>query len=104
VTRRALFPLALAPFAAASTRLPIKKAVEFDMLPKSASILDRFQIARDAGFEEIECPTTLDPTAAEEMLAASRKSGIRIHSVMNQERLEFGDALDIGFVVRRSPS
>jgi L-ribulose-5-phosphate 3-epimerase len=85
VTRRALFPLALAPFAAASTRLPIKKAVEFDMLPKPASILDRFQIARDAGFEEIECPTTPDPAAAEEMLAASRKSGIRIHSVMNQE-------------------
>jgi len=86
ITRRALLGnLALAPFAAAQTRLPIRRAVEFNMLPTSIGILDRFQLARDAGFEEIECPTTPDPSAAEEMLAASRKTSLRIHSVMNQE-------------------
>src|SRR5215813_10275519 len=85
--------LAAAPFAAAVTadaapapsRLPIRKAVEFSMLPTSLAVLDRFQLARDAGFEEIECPTTPDPSKAEEILAASRKTGLRIHSVMNQE-------------------
>jgi hexulose-6-phosphate isomerase len=72
--------------AAAESRLPIRKAVEFNMLPNSlGGILDRFQIAREAGFEEIECPTTPEQAKAEEMLAASRKSGLRIHSVMNQE-------------------
>src|ERR1035441_3005811 len=71
--------------AAASTRLPIRKAVEFSMLPASLSVAARFQLARDAGFEEIECPTTPDQSQAEEMLAASKKSGLRIHSVMNAE-------------------
>jgi L-ribulose-5-phosphate 3-epimerase len=55
------------------------------MLPRSLGILERFQLARDTGFEAIECPTTPDQAQAEEMLAASKKSGIPIHSVMNQE-------------------
>jgi hexulose-6-phosphate isomerase len=68
---------------AAPTRLPIKKAVEFEMLPKKASIADRLQMARDAGFEEIECPTMPDEREAEEVKKASEKTGLRIHSVMN---------------------
>jgi L-ribulose-5-phosphate 3-epimerase len=68
-----------------SNRLPVRKAVEFNMLPRSIPVLDAFQMARQAGFEAIECPTTSDASAAEEMLAASRKAGLPIHSVMNQE-------------------
>src|SRR5438067_6206753 len=71
--------------AAATTRLPIRKAVEFNMLPASLGVPERFQLARDAGFEEIECPTTPEPSKAEEILAAAKKAGLRIHSVMNQE-------------------
>ncbi|HEV2447153.1 MAG TPA: sugar phosphate isomerase/epimerase family protein [Candidatus Sulfopaludibacter sp.] len=74
-------PLAAAPPA----RLPIRKAVEFSMLPSSLSVAERFQLARDAGFEAIECPTTPEPSKAEEMLAASRQAELPIHSVMNQE-------------------
>jgi L-ribulose-5-phosphate 3-epimerase len=80
--------VAAAPLAAAASapaRLPIRKAVEFNMLPGSLSVADRFQLARDAGFEQIECPTTPDTAKAEEMLAASKKAGLPIHSVMNQE-------------------
>jgi hexulose-6-phosphate isomerase len=55
------------------------------MLPKELPVLERFQIARDAGFQAIECPTTPDPAQAEEILAASRKSDLPIHSVMNAE-------------------
>jgi len=55
------------------------------MLPGSMPVLDRFQLAWDCGFEEIECPTTPEQDKAEEMLAASRKTGLRIHSVMNAE-------------------
>jgi hexulose-6-phosphate isomerase len=85
--RRFLSSAAAAPFvaAAADARLPIRRAVEFDMLPHSLGVIERFQLAREAGFEEIECPTTPEPSKAEEMLEASRKSGLRIHSVMNQE-------------------
>jgi hexulose-6-phosphate isomerase len=85
MTRRTLLGAALAaPFLRGENRLPIKKAVEFNMLPKSLSALDAFQLAKDAGFEEIECPTTPEQGKAEEMLAASKKTGLRIHSVMNQ--------------------
>ena len=89
LTRRTfLSAVAAAPMAAAaapSGRLPIRKAVEFNMLPTSIGVLERFQLGRDSGFEEIECPTTPEPSKAEEILAASRKTGLRIHSVMNQE-------------------
>lgn len=68
---------------AAPSRLPIKKAVEFEMLPKTGSYADRFQMARDAGFEQIECPTMPDQHEAEEVKKAAEKTGLRIHSVMN---------------------
>ena len=71
--------------AAFGDHLPIRRAVECNMLPKSIPVLDRFAMARQAGFEAIECPTTPEPSAAEEMRAASRKTELPIHSVMNQE-------------------
>jgi L-ribulose-5-phosphate 3-epimerase len=76
---------AVAPLAASPARLPIRKAVEFSMLPTSLSIAGRFQLARDAGFEAIECPTEPEEPLAAEMLEGSRKAGLPIHSVMNQE-------------------
>jgi L-ribulose-5-phosphate 3-epimerase len=86
MTRRALLGAAAlaVPFLKAESRLPIKKAVEFNMLPKSLSVVDAFQLAHDCGFEEIECPTTPDQSKAEEMLDASKKTGLHIHSVMNE--------------------
>jgi L-ribulose-5-phosphate 3-epimerase len=75
--------------AAASERLPIHKAVLFSMLPAELSILDRFQLARDTGFEQTECGTTDDPRQAQEILAASKKTGIRIHSVMNRDHWKY---------------
>jgi L-ribulose-5-phosphate 3-epimerase len=87
MTRRSLLFSSAAAVAACAPagRLPIRKAVEFSMLPKSLPVADAFTMARRAGFEAIECPTTPDPAAAEEMLAASRQAGLPIHSVMNQE-------------------
>ena len=75
--------------AAASERLPIHKAVLFSMLPSQLSILDRFQLARDTGFEQTECGTTDDTRQAEEILSASKKTGIRIHSVMNRDHWKY---------------
>ncbi len=54
------------------------------MLPKNLSTMDAFRLAKDCGFEEIECPTTPEKANADEMLAASKETGLRIHSVMNQ--------------------
>jgi L-ribulose-5-phosphate 3-epimerase len=87
--RRFLSSTAAAPFLAAASaapvRLPIRKAVEFNMLPQSLGIREGFQLAKDAGFEAIECPTTPEDAKAEEMLAASKEAGLPIHSVMNSE-------------------
>jgi len=74
---------------AAPARLPIKKAVEFEMLPKSGSYADRFQMARDAGFEQVECPTMPDEHEAEEVKKASEKTGLPIHSVMNMAHWKY---------------
>src|SRR5258708_37122118 len=54
------------------------------MLPRSMSMLDRFKLAVECGFEQIECPTTEDPAQAEEIKRAAEGSGLRIHSMMNQ--------------------
>jgi hexulose-6-phosphate isomerase len=70
-------------------RLPIRKAVLFSMLPPQMSILDRFQLAHDTGFEQIECGTTDDVRQAEEILAASKQTSVRIHSVMNRDHWKY---------------
>jgi hexulose-6-phosphate isomerase len=73
----------------AGTRLPIRMAVEYNMLPEKMSIMERFQLAKDCGFERIECPTTRDQGDAETMKAASDKLGLPIHSVMNMDHWEY---------------
>jgi hexulose-6-phosphate isomerase len=68
---------------AQNKRLPIKKGVLIGMLPRDLSFADRFKLARDVGFDNIECNTVEDPKQAEEIKAASEKAGLPIHSVMN---------------------
>jgi L-ribulose-5-phosphate 3-epimerase len=71
-----------------ATRLPIKKAVYIGMLPKGP-YAERFRIARDAGFEEIECATVESQAEAEEIKKAAEETKLRIHSVMNQAHWKF---------------
>ncbi len=75
--------------ARANGRLPIAMAVEYNMLPTTISIFERFQLAKDCGFERIECPTTRDRGDAEKMKAASEKVGLPIHSVMNMDHWKY---------------
>jgi len=90
MTRRTFLAASVAaPVLAAPGRLPIQKAVLLSMLPRSLPYLERFRIGRDAGFELIECPTTPDRAEAEQIRDASRKSGLKIHSVMNQAHWKF---------------
>jgi L-ribulose-5-phosphate 3-epimerase len=75
--------------ARAGARLPIAMAVEYNMLPTKISIMERFQLAKDCGFERIECPTTRDQGDAEKMKSASEKTGLPIHSVMNMDHWQY---------------
>jgi len=84
ITRRTFLALtSLAARNVGAARLPIRKAVLLSMLPRSLSYADRLQLARDVGFEEIECPTIPDQGEAEEIKKAAEKAKLRIHSVMN---------------------
>lgn len=69
---------------AAPARLPIAKAVYIGMLPKELSYADKFKLARDTGFERVECATATGQKEAEEIGKAAESAGVRIHSVMNQ--------------------
>src|SRR5213083_2673163 len=71
------------------TRLPIKKALYISMLGKQGSYADRFKMARDAGFEQIECATVESQSEAEEIKKAAEDAKLRIHSVMNQAHWKF---------------
>jgi hexulose-6-phosphate isomerase len=59
------------------------------MLPRQLSYRERFLLAREAGFEEIECRQTDDPKEAEEIKRAADDAKLRIHSVMNGDHWQF---------------
>jgi L-ribulose-5-phosphate 3-epimerase len=89
MTRREFVASAALPALAATTRLPIRKAVLLEMLPKSLTVADRFKLAVDSGFQAIECPTTPDERAAAEIRAASESARLPIHSVMNMAHWKY---------------
>ncbi len=63
----------------------VRKAVLLSMLPKELAFRERFQLARDVGFEGIEIGTVTDAKEADAIKDASVKTGLLIHSVMNAE-------------------
>jgi L-ribulose-5-phosphate 3-epimerase len=77
----------------------LRKAVLISMLPPELSYADRFALARAAGFDGIEMQTIANAEEAQEILAASKTTGLRIHSVMNMDHWRFplssGDAATV---------
>ncbi|MBM3738441.1 MAG: sugar phosphate isomerase/epimerase [Acidobacteria bacterium] len=79
----------LAAGVSAQPRLPIKKAVLLSMLPAELSYAERFQLAREVGFEQVEARQCDDPREAEEIKKAADGAKVRIHSVMNGDHWKF---------------
>jgi hexulose-6-phosphate isomerase len=79
-----------------STSTTIHKSTLISMLPRELSYADRFAMARDAGFEAVEMQTITKDDEAAEIKEASKKAGLRIHSVMNMDHwrlpISSGDA------------
>ncbi|MEO7652006.1 MAG: sugar phosphate isomerase/epimerase family protein [Bryobacteraceae bacterium] len=69
--------------------MPIKKAVLYSMLPKELSLDERFQLAVECGFEQMECPQIDDQAEAEAIRKAAVKAKLRIHSVMNMTHWKY---------------
>ncbi len=63
----------------------IRKSTLITMLPKERSYVERFALAREAGFEAIEMRTVTAEAEAAEIAQASRVTGLAIHSVMNED-------------------
>ena len=70
-------------------QLSIRKGLVYDMLPGNLSHADRFKMARDAGFEVVQAPTTPDQREAEEIKSAANNASIRIDSVMNMDHWKY---------------
>lgn len=68
--------------AAAPAKLTIKKSLKFGMVEEKGSILDKFSMLKDLGFDgvELDSPNDLDP---DEVLEAKEKSGLEIPGVVN---------------------
>ena len=77
------------PTPAQPSTLSIKKGLVYSMLPAKLSHSDRFRMARDAGFEVVQAPTTPDERVADEMKNAADKASIRIDSVMNMDHWQY---------------
>jgi hexulose-6-phosphate isomerase len=82
-------PAAQAAATSSSTTLSIEKGLVYSMLPDSLSHANRFKMARNAGFEVVQAPTTTDQNTAEEIKNAADKANIRIDSVMNMDHWDY---------------
>jgi L-ribulose-5-phosphate 3-epimerase len=90
MNRREFFAASAASaLAAQAAPLPLKKGLVYSMLPKAASIAEKFRMAKECGFPEVECYTTPDQAEAAEIKQAAAAAGVRIHSVMNQAHWKF---------------
>jgi L-ribulose-5-phosphate 3-epimerase len=87
-SRPALAWQAAAPPAAGGATV-IHKSTLISMLPGKMSYAERFALARDVGFEAIEMQTINKEEEAAEIRDASKKAGLRIHSVMNSDHWRF---------------
>ena len=72
------------------------------MLPTNISYAQRFAIARDAGFDAIEMQTVAREDEAAEVRDAAMRTGLRIHSVMNEDHWRFPLSSSDADVVSRS--
>ena len=71
-----------APAADGPKKRALKKAVGFGMISGSGSVMDKFKLAKDLGFDGVEVNGPNDPKK-EEIIKASEATGVGIASVMN---------------------
>ncbi len=80
----------------------ILKSTLISLLPKDRPYVERFTMAREAGFDAIEMQTIAKEDEAAEIREASEKAGLRIHSVMNMDHWRLPISSDDPDVVSRS--
>lgn len=72
----------------------IKKAVKYHMITEDLSVMDKFKLLKDLGFDGVE-PRTRDAIEhRQEMLAAMDATGVRVHGVVNSSSPDIKGAID----------
>ncbi len=68
-------------------RRQLRKSVKWGMVQAGGSVLEKFQIQKDLGYDGIEfvSPTDID---LKEVVAASRETGLPVHGLVNQKHWE----------------
>jgi len=80
----------------------IRKSLYWGMLPKEASVDERFGIIKRTGFAGVEIPTLETPGEVAEFKAAAQKTGVAIHSIMNQAHWRYPLSSDDAETVKTS--
>ncbi len=74
--------------------LKIKKAVKYHMVTGELSVLDKFKLLKDLGFDGTEIRTK-DKADRREVLKASEKTGLPVHGVVNSSDPDITSAIEL---------
>ena len=72
----------------------IKKAVKYNMIKENLSVMDKFKLLKDLGFDGVE-PGVRDKVDRKEMRQASEATGLPIHGVVNGSVDNINVAVDL---------
>lgn len=86
-------PLSAIGAESAASENRIKKAVKYQMILEKVSVLDKFKILKDAGFDgtEMHYRSKVNP---KEVRRASETTGVQIHGFINSDRDDLKDSID----------
>jgi len=77
-----------APKTAPASKRTLKKAVMYGMIGEGKTVLERFTLLRDCGFQGVEMDSP-SKIPADEILAAAEKSGIRVHGLVDSVHWQY---------------
>lgn len=77
-----------------SSRRKIRKAVKFQMVTEKLSVLDKFKLLKDIGFDGTEIPTG-GKFERREIADAIAKTGLKVHGVINAADPNLADAIHL---------
>lgn len=75
--------------AAADTGDDLIKGACIGVFPRDITVMEKFRMAKDAGFVGIEPNTIKTPEEVAEYKKASEETGVKIHSIMNSDHWRF---------------
>ncbi|MCC6676148.1 MAG: sugar phosphate isomerase/epimerase [Phycisphaerales bacterium] len=81
-------PVAAPAAPAPGSKRTLRKAVMIGMVGEGNSLLERFQILRDCGFEGVEMDSP-SPVKHDEILSAQEKTGLKVHGLVDSVHWKF---------------